>query len=624
MPDYSASLSVLRQDGHRLACYASFYVGDVILSGVIDSVATLPVGKAGVSGGFTGDYTDVKPGMRVGIYTSGGALKGFTRTTFDSGGIAEFAIYTRAMNLATLDIAVGDTVKVFKDIPLSDKLPSSNFFAPEGQAYITQNSDPAPIPCSGGAWAGWDTMLPIPMTGDTSRTLDPDSTSGVSHVWNSDGLTYASGTSTAANPQLTGAAGKYLVGHTATDIDNSQSKNQYVPVVIHDANNPPYEVIVDSLPNSEERGGSASVRFLEPVLLSDVPDGALCILWKEEYIAEVRQSVGARSGGRSHILFVGYLRRESGELHGADGSETLTFDLISPLTRLDEFMGYGRIMLAEATVDDWNKFEIPLYLSRAIAQLLMAYSTVAESGHDVIFTDTFVDEEYSGFFVQQSTPMAQIRELADATDGRVIEDRRGRFEIQMRPEYVALGDRGGLTVTLTLQPQDILDFKYTREHWRPMNRVEVRAFSAGMTGTPFFSMWPGDAPGLGNRQTVVTRKIVTATGSQIALNARAGRIGAALDGIYTDADNVVQMAYDLELRLRGVYDLFDLYDEVVEINVQTTLRGLDFSEHLYVFVSSQVTFQGGTVITTARFRTCTNGAAGVTYTPPAENSAPAP
>ncbi len=180
-----------------------------------------------------------------------------------------------------------------------------------------------------------------------------------------------------------------------------------------------------------------------------------------------------------------------------------------------------------------------------------------------------------------------------------------------------------LTRTLSMTARDIKRWRYTREHWRAVNRIEVRGFVAGRDtalNAPLFSEWVGLAPGEGNQTGTVERKIIhdygTVALNQAGLNQRAGRLGAAQDGIYVDADGALTMALDLELTLRGVYDLFDFYDEVVEIDVATNKRGIDFSEHLFVFMGSSLSFENGVAETTVRFRTCTNGTAGHTYVPP--------
>ncbi len=617
MPDLSANLADFRLGGHTLRANLSFYVGRLVYDTTLAGISPYPVRVLIVNTAEpTYDHADIKPGFRVDIYTSDGRFKGRTRVRFGNM-ITDTAIHIRETSDAAIHFVVGDIVRVYNDLRLSDKLVEANeWFLPDGTAFTDQGLHPPPLPASGGAYAGRSAWT-FPMTGSPSALLDPASATPPTHLWNTDGLVLeGASVDTDADLLLSGTEGEYLVAHTVTDPDNGNDITQYVPVVIDDH---PYKVIVEDLPNDEQRGGSARVRMLQNATLDAVPDGALAILWKDEYISGVRQSFGKRSPGRSHILFVGYLRREEGEFDAEDGVESLTFELISPLARLEELMGYGKVMIRAASPDGWSEVA-DLTVKRGIVQIPLFYSTLLESGFDFIFTDTYVDYDYSGFFLDQSNPLAQMRELAKGVDARIVEDRSGRFEAQLIPERAAIADRDDWTVMLALTKRDVKRWHYTREHWVSLNRLECRGFIAGAStddNVPIFSEWFGTAPGEGNQQQIEEKLIAV---DQNDLNARAGRIGAALAGLYTDADGAQQMALDLELTLRGVYDVFDFYDELIELNWSTVKRGIDLSTQQYRLVGTTVDFHDGTADTTLRLRTCTNGLPGTTYVPPAPDS----
>jgi hypothetical protein len=627
MPSQQSHLNDFRKGKHVLFCHLSIFKGRMVLEGDVTSTTSAGDGNVVVIGytGTDGDWEAVRAGFRVDVFTDDGRFKGRTRIRYGhDSGITSTTLPIKETSAGTVQIGVGDIVRVYRDVRPDIKLPAQkDTFPPEDEVYTNKMNNPPPLVNSGSVWAGYSRMLPVIMT-DASVALDPASLGLFTHTWDEDGLTYNSGSSSSASPQFTGAAGEYCPSHTVEDNYNLNATTQFLPVIIHDKSYPPYKVVVESLPNNEERGGSATVRVLGNVPLADVPDGALAILWEEEYIAGTRQSFGARAPGRSHILLVGYLRVEDGEFDGETGVETLTFEIISAIARMDELMGYGHVMINADPANDWLHVK-ELTVWRAIALTASIHGNFNEAGHDFVKTSTFRDELYSGLAIEQGTPLKQMRDLAKSTLGRLIEDRRGRFEVQMRPEYVALDSRAALTRTLSMTARDIKNWHYTRQHWRPVNRVELQALVAGSTvaqNTPLFAEWTGVAPGGGNQQTTYEKAIVPATNSQARANEYVGRIGAALDGIYVDADGVLQMALDLETTHRGVYDLFDFYDEVVEIDVAANKRGIDFSDHLFVFVSSDVSFDNGTAETTIRWRTCTNGAAGAKYTPPPPPTTP--
>lgn len=611
MPDQSAHLTDFLKGQHQLRCFMSIFTGVLVLEA---EILFAPIQNLilifSVS---SGNYLDVHPGFRVDIVTSDGRFKGRTRVSYGDV-VTSTTVHLRETSPGSIDIQPGDLIRIYREVRLSDKLPAANStFAPDF-VPASVGAAPPPLACSGGAWAGWTRQLPALMTGSASSLVDPDSSTPPTHDWSeTDGLTISSGTSTSADPQFTGAAGSYLPAHIVTDPDNGKSITQHVPVVIHDKAHPPYQVILSSLPNEEARGGSATVQMLDNVLLSEVPDGALAIFWKEETIAGTRQSFGAAAPGRSHILLVGIIRREQGAFDNTTGAESLTFDVISPLARLDELMGYSKVMLNNATPDAWNKLK-SLTIWRGIVQIYLFYSNAIEAGYDLVKTASVVNYDYPGLFADTATPIQQMRKLADGIDCRMIEDRRGRFEVQMRPELQALTDRASRPVTLILTARSILKWQYTRQHWRTVNRLQCNGFIAGYSSNPVvFSEWVGSSPAEGNQTSTIEGLVAS---SQANLNERCGRRGASADGIYVDANGVLQMALDLELTLRGVFDVFDFYDELIEVQITTKKRGLDLSGQQFVLVGSTVDFANGSATTTLRLRTCTNGVAGSLYIPP--------
>jgi hypothetical protein len=384
---------------------------------------------------------------------------------------------------------------------------------------------------------------------------------------------------------------------------------------VHDAANPPYEIVVENVGGDEETGHSFSVRVFDDAALTDIPDGAFCVLWVEQWVNGTRQAFGAKSAGRSHILGVGYIRREEGSFDADSGVEGLRFEVISPMARLAELVGYSKVMTSEATPDSWDGMKT-LSTERGIRQLWQFYSNATEAGFDLVTDASYVSYSYPQFFIQKSNPLAQMRELADGTDARITCDRTGRFSLHTKPELLAVGSRAAATTTITLTTADIIDWQYTREHWRPVELLEARGFTGGSTATPMFSRWPGLAPGQGNQSVTVERLIAA---SQTDLNERCGRRGGAADGIYTDANGVLQTALDLELTLPGSYHVADFYDEYIAVSLTTALRGLDLSDQLFVLRSSRLELaEDGSAQCVWTLRTATNGAAGVTYIPPSD------
>lgn len=622
MPSQTPNLTTLRTPGASAAVYLSVYRGTEVLEATVTAPSSYPAFNLTITV-VDGSASDVKAGFRVDVYTSGGAFRGRTRIRY-AGTISSTNLPIREHSYGYIPFATGDVVKVYNDVRLSDKLVTATAaFNPDDLSYSDQGSNPPPIACSGGWWAGWASwvtaLTPIPYTGSLSDWVDPDSNGPLTHAWT--WPTGVTGSSTSdADPNVTAIdAGEYLVTHVVTDADNSKSTTQYPGIIAHDAASPPYEVVIEDISGDEENGHSFGVRVLANASLTDIPDGAFCILWMEQYLNGSVQAFGAKSSGRSHILGVGYIRRETGSFESETGVEELRFEVISPMARLVELVGYSKVMTSDATPNTWSEMKT-LGTERAIRQLWQFYANAGEAGFDFVTDSSYVDFTYPQLFLQRSTPLAQERELADGTDARITCDRTGRFSLHTRPELLAVASRAAATKTITLTTSDIVSWQYTREHWRPVEMLEVRGFTAGSSPQPIFSRWPGLAPGTGGDNIAVERKIANSGGGQADLNNRAGRIGASNDGIYVDANGALQMALDLEITLPTGYHVADFYDEYVAINLTTELRGLDLSGQLFVLksVRPQVGDEG-TMQVVWTLRTATNGVAGVTYVPPQES-----
>lgn len=623
MPDQSANIAALRAPGHKARVFFSVFNGASVMTADLTAAPTLPATDLAISV-TAGSHTDVVAGMRFEIETSGGSFKGRGRVRF-SGTISAANLPIRETSDGAIDIQSGDVVKVYNDFPLSDKLvEATSDFDPDGIAYSDQGSNPPPVACSGGPWAGriadGGTFATITRTGNTSYTVDPDSASGVTHLWTlPTGVAFQAGSvNTDANPVLEADPGYYIVDHQVTDTDNGKSVTQHVPIRVHDDDDPPIECIVESLEADADGGWALTLRVFGSVTLTDFHDGALCALWVREHINDSVQSFGAASTGSSHIKMVGYLRREDND--GDARQQRLTFDVISPLARLGELLGLSKVMLREASPDAWNELKT-LTIKRGIVQIAQFYSTLVESGFDFIFHSTFSDANFPALYLQKGDPLGQMRELADGRDARIICDRTGRFEVQRRLETLANADRAAETTTLTIAKQDIVGRpRISREHWQPLELFRARGFTAGATvaaTVPVFSRWPGDAPGLGN-ETQVQEKLVADDVSDHY--ARTGRRGAAFNQVFVDANGVQRIAPQMDVALWGSYDVFDLYAEWVQFSLTASdnMRGIDPSDFRWLIRNISVEYQDGTARVNLTLDAETHGEPGTDDTPPAD------
>lgn len=588
MPDQSSNLTALR-GAHVATYYVSRMTGSLVYSAEVTSATATAIAITGGSG----TIGDVKPGMRVVVTTSGGDPRGVVSVRY-SGSISTSSIPIR--ETSTIGFAAGDLVYVYNDFLLTDKLvESSASFSPDGIAVSAENTTPRPRVCSGGWYAGWlpaSGSLAITLYGADSATVDINSSGAITHAWSTSGGTLSS--SSATSPVLTvTAAGYYLVTHTVTDDTNGMSETQYVPILIHDANNPPYECILSSVDGDAASGFRASFELFGDVTLSDLPDGSPVVVWAADTINGTAQAFGHKVSDRSHILMTGYLRRDTTRA-GADGAESVEFEVISPLARLAELPGFSKVMVNEASPDAWSEIA-NLYVSRAILQILRYYTNALQL-FDLLFVG-MTDKEYPAFYLNKSTPYEQVKELADAVDCVLVCDRVGRFELQQRLELTALASRSSPATTITLTTDDIIDYEVTREHWKPVETVRFRGFTQGFTNAvvPVFARYPA-TPGTGNSSPVFDKMIVD---DATDLLTRCALRGAYENRVFIDSSGVERHAPTMRLTLFGAYArLFQGYREWISFSGITTLRGVVLSDFRWIWQTVSETYENGTAVCT--------------------------
>lgn len=620
MPDFYSDRVAIRAPGHSIRVNASVYVGAVAASGAITGDAandTLNLAIS-VSGGSIGA---VVYGQEVVVTTSTGAPKLRTHVRY-AGTISAGNLPIRELSYGTAQIVAGDLFQVLNEHRLHDRLVTATAtFDPDALAYTDEGDNPSPVCNSGGAYAAYvdgyltlatpHTYATVQFTGDTSFVVAPASSGAHTHAWRFPAGSTPT-TSSSANPSAQIPVGSWLVEHDFTDTDNGKTTTQYVPVIVHDATHQPYDIMIDSgLQADAQYGWHYTVRVFQDASLTDIPDGSLVILWTNERINNAWQSFRNAAPGRETILAVGYTHRDDNKAEAA--IQRTTFDVVSPMQRLDEVCGYSKVMEESATPDQWSKL-LSLTVRRGIIQDISYYSTLNEAGFDLIFDDGFLDQVYPALYLQRSTPVQQVRELAHGVDAVFQCDRSGRFNLYTALPYVPLADRAAITTTFILANEDVIDFEFARDHYPQVELMKTAGFSAGTSPAPIFSLYPGSAPGEAVSAPTNERLICD---SQTDLNERTGRYGAQADNVFIDADGVWQRAFELSLTLFGSYDFFDFYSEYVAFSIDgsSNLRGVDISTFRFSLKSVSVEYNGGTARTKLVLQAETNAPAGTTYTP---------
>ena len=583
MADQSSNLATLRLGGHGAFCYLSVYKPDPVAQGTL--TATPASGATALAVTYTvGSESNTRQGFYIRFYDTGtGVFKGDSRVR-NSGARTSSSLPVRELAYGHAKLASGDTFKVYPYVQPDTKLiDASAAFNPDGETYSDEGLHPAPIVNFGSHYAGWaDATTGVALVtgkGSTSFLVDPTSSTPVSHFTSgSSGIAFHTGSSnTDANPVIEASPGMQWVEHIGSDNDNGRSATNFLAYMVHDSTHLPLEVFLPTPPTGDPvNGWSWTVELISSADIESIWDGALCVLWVDEYIAGVKQSFRGNNDDRSHILGIGYARRDTSTGNAQDG-DRITFEIQSPISRFAEIASYSKVIQEATTPTDWSGVNT-LGVKRALIKLIRDYTFLQEAGYDFFVHSLYSDARYPAFYIQRSDVIGQIRELAEGRKARFVNKLRGAaFELQPHPAYLSMTDRASVTVNSTLTSDDVIGYSVTRDHQDSVEIFELQGITAGTSGnSSVYSRFPGLSPAGGKQYTTQGRYIPD---SQSSNNADCAMMGAFAQQIFIDSNhsNAKHRVGEMTLDLPGAYGYFDFELEYTKFNYASDLRGVDYN-----------------------------------------------
>ena len=458
---HSSYLSTYRLDNYSPRLHMSVYQPEVLWSGVITATPTNPTMQLEIaydSPAPTVNWIFGLPGFPCAQVIIRdpitGKRKATTRTRYealvtDINDSTHLAI--REISNATVPVVEDDIFQIVAFHPPDMRVVTditlygySYGFSPDGMINVTQGYDPSPIANTGGHWAGWTGN--VYALGSLSYNIDPDMTTseGFVHRWTAltSNLSYYSGSSTSADPVFTVAPGHGAVNYTLTN-GNGQSSHSHAYYIAHDADNPPHEVVLKDYSGDVDRGVSWTVEVINGNVDDEtIPEGMIGILWVDDYSGSGSVNLYRTSAtNRSHIIGVGYINRVTSELSGEEGFERTTFEIQSPMTRLGNVTSYSQVLEEGTASLDWTKVKT-LGFQRAITHWWRYYTTGQEAGIGFYIDNSFDDARYPQIYIQRSDIISQMRQIADARNGRIVSVERGAgLQLQAHPALLELANR---------------------------------------------------------------------------------------------------------------------------------------------------------------------------------------
>lgn len=405
-------------------------------------------------------------------------------------------------------------------------------------AYSGQNLNMDPVVNMGPHLAAYlETGTVVHMHYSSSGTFSPSDASISSYAWWFEGASPPTGSAEAHPSGIVYETPGHYTTHLKVTDSAGKDFTSYRHVQIYDrpgfgANIPIQKWGIQALEGNRSNGGWTGRFWVrEEADFDKIVDGALVVLFTDDWYGGVYGSMGGNAYSRPSILFVGYIDGESvrynnytSRLEFRVGSITVTSDLKNT---------FSATLETKTGPSYWYEM-YDLTLDKGIIHFLR-WQTTLLSIADFARTGYDVPVQYIDF--SRGTIYSEIKGLLESARGAMfVSDRQGKMWAQLDVNLTATGTR-----TQALYPE-ILDL--TTEDWHGdvdidreflerLSYIETGgiAYSGQVTGTfePYIGGAPGDAPAYAGS---VQRKTGLILSSQQDVNDYAGLYLAKLNARY--------------------------------------------------------------------------------------------
>lgn len=530
MPDYTGSASTIRsRANYHAQVWACTPPQTVVLAGTLTATPSFPATSLSYSG-TGGSYTNVQADQRVVFYDSTGVRKGETRIRFMAS-VTSTSLPVAETSANTINFASGDTFVVYEQWNIQDRLVSAtDQFNKDTLITVgSYASDMPPVANGGGPRAGFfdagQTYTTHQHDASTSYVVDPDSSS-FTVLWDVIDGTIVSGSTTTNAITVQYPAGERWIKLTVTDSGNGLSTVKRIPVWSFDpAGTLPMRVTHLSLASAVRDGWSGEIEIARESAptLTNLPDGALIVLFEQAYYGSAQVSYRSAITGGSNILATLFLESET--IAFQPGSGTVTFRAESPLAVLKRTPALPQLMISGSTAD-WQHLK-HLTVNRALWYIAFWHATVMEVCDFVWVASTNI-YSYQRIAVENIDSIAgQLADVASSINADPTCDALGRVLVVRNPNYLDDSERAALVTTWNLTVADITGISMNRQHHGAVKHVRGEGINGA--NAPLFSN-AGNAPSpIGTGSETLARQIIV---TQSELNARTGRHFALLNGLY--------------------------------------------------------------------------------------------
>lgn len=557
----------------------------------------------------TGTHTNIKEGFTVYI----GATADIRQASFigyirrDDAGVVATAT---SININQTSAVIQDNwyITVTKDVRLWYKLPrwidSSTYYKDWSITFRRVR------PLITGLQSAYAKVLSSGIAdfafAPSASAVDADATSSFTWLWDADGGTFQSGTSTTKDVTIRyTTAGHYMPRVTVTDsngVDNWFTFHVFVvpanysSVVTTQANGASIEFAVDG-------GNNATIQFFDGV--DEIPDYTFCALWYPNNLS---------SAFTSDIWFVGRLRNEQIDANRdpiATYTPRTSFQIEGISAQMGRLFNAGKITLQnEASPTRFDQIEnlTPL---RGIGYYLSEHTTLTNT-HSLLLddlTNTYLMASYS---VDQASVLEQCNRLLNTTN-RVFEYApTGEIRTGRKLVYETTSNRNSATTVHTFTTRDLITdasggvmYSISQDMVTTIGRLRGSGgayIASQQKYQPYQSMVPAVAPTDGDDSGQLTEQILTANVSGFA------ELGERTANAFAEAQPPVLLTAQILPAYMGLVPSLSRW-YVFDIPEITNNRGITYSSERWLLTSLSAQFDPSTGFPrlTAVFRAETEG-----------------
>lgn len=503
----SSELALMRTPGQFSKLYLAIAKYNTIYTA---RLATVPASMDNVSqiayNTGSGTLADVKAGMTLYVGSSAGAD--------DIGRVrlrkAPDATYFYIAATSTIDWSAAATIylTVKDDFALRMKpaLWAATMKMDYEYAYSDQHSSFEPVPVMGPHEVLWLTGATVSAHFSASDSWVIGSTIS-SYLWVAPGASATANLNT-ANPTITyNAAGFYRVYCTVTAANGKTFMGARHVFVYSAAAMPATRFQIRESPRCDTSSGgwSFGVTMYDEAALADVRDGALAILFAEDWYGSTKQSAGPIAN-RENIIAIGWIAGESIQWDTNGGS--VDFTVQGPAGWLKQTPIYIFDMKFKTSATKWN--EMPnLNIQRALFDLCHWRTTITAI-MDVKITD---DARMTpNIQASRGNVWGQMEEIAKRIFARPGVDRYGRLFVEIDPQMTPEASRTWATVMTVTEADRVNGIALRKSTVPPVSLLPTSGWQTNSSGkaVTLYSLAMGHLPlEFGNMESPIDKLLVT-------------------------------------------------------------------------------------------------------------------